>query len=246
MAATAPTVESPNRVLKRYAITLVIFAASCGGWWLLTNAGKLIPEWIGIPFMLGLFVTTFGCGAIARRIFPVIVVPIDRANWNKTTDELWAEYRAGKRATVTQEELALAQAYELANLPAGTIFPAAGQVWEAQDDAPVNYTIWYKAPYSDGGNATLPAGARLIMAKINSERSTLGVCSPEAYDEMEVILIPESTRKSRKYNGYTLGISTAVLNRSFRLIETRTTVPTAAPVHDNGVASNPSGSSRTG
>lgn len=219
MADIPTAIENPARALKRRGITLAIFAASCGGWWLLTTFGQLIPEWIGIPVMLGLFATTFGCGAIARRILPVIVVPLDPATWNKTSEELWEEHRTGKRATITLEEQNLADAYELANLPPNTVFPAAGQVWEALEDTPVSYIIWYTAPYSDGGKTVLPKGERLRIDRHARDRPIYTGCEALRHAEMESVLIPEHTRKSRKYNGYGLGIRTAVLNRCCRLVE---------------------------
>ena len=214
-------VENPVRAWKRRGIALAIFAASCGGWWLLTTFGKLIPEWVGIPFMLGLFVSTFGCGAIARRILPVIHVPIDPATWNKTMDDLEAEHRAGQRATISDEERRLARDYELGQLPPDTIFPAAGQIWEAVEDTPVTYIIWYKAPYSDGGEAVLPKGERLVIDRRATGPSIHASCEALRHAEMESVLIPAHTRNSRKYSDYGLMIRTAVLNRCCRLVESQ-------------------------
>ena len=214
-------VENPVRAWKRRGIALAIFAASCGGWWLLTTFGKLIPEWVGIPFMLGLFVSTFGCTTIARRILPVIHVPIVPATWNKTMDDLEAEHRAGQRATISDEERRLARDYELGQLPPDTIFPAAGQIWETIEDTPVTYIIWSKAPYSDGGEAVLPKGERLVIDRRATGPSIHASCEALRHAEMESVLIPAHTRNSRKYSDYGLMIRTTVLNRCCRLVESQ-------------------------
>ena len=214
-------VENPVRAWKRRGIALTIFATSCGGWWLLSTFGNLIPKLVGIPIMLGLFGTTFGCGAIARRILPVIHVPIDPATWNKTMDELEAELRAGQRATISDEEQRLARDYELGQLPPDTIFPAAGQIWETIEDTPVTYIIWYKAPYSDGGEAVLPKGERLVIDRRATGPSIHASCEALRHAEMESVLIPAHTRNSRKYSDYGLMIRTAVLNRCCRLVESQ-------------------------
>lgn len=212
-------VENESRAWKQCGITLAIFAASCGGWWLLMMFGKLIPHWVGIPVMLGLFASTFGCAAIARRILPVITVPIDPATWNKTMDDLEAEHRAGKPTTISDEERKLAHDYELAQLPAGTIFPAGGQVWEALKDMPVTYIIWYKAPYSDSGPATLPKGERLVIDRHVRDRPIYAGCDAARHAELEIVLIPAHTRNSRKYSAYGLMTRTADLNRYCQLVE---------------------------
>ena len=219
MADIPTAIEHPARTWKRRGITLAIFAASCGGWWLLTTFGQLIPDWLGIPVMLGLFATTFGCGAISRHILPVIQTPIDPTTWNKTMDDLEAEHRAGKRVTISDEEQKLAHDYELAQLPTGTIFPAGGQIWEAVEDMPVSYIIWYNAPYSDGGGATLPKGERLIIDQHVRDRSIHVGCDAARHTEMEIVLIPAHTRNSRKYSAYGLMTRTADLNRYCRLVE---------------------------
>lgn len=103
--------------------------------------------------------------------------------------------------------------------PGATQAVPKGLDWEALDDTPVSYIIWYKAPYSDGGEAVLPKGERLLIDRHARDRPIYTGCEALRHAEMESVLIPEHTRKSRKYNGYGLGIRTAVLNRCCRLVE---------------------------
>ena len=214
-------IENTARRWKRHLATLAVFLASCAGWWLLSTYGARIPTWVGIPIMLALFGTTFGCAALGARLVPAILLPINRENWNKTMDDLEAEARAGTRSgTITAEEMNLARAYEISLLPAATVFPRSGQVWEAIEDVDVTYIIYYRAPFSSGGSGILQRG-ELVRIDPPTDVQMLGVgAQPLRSDEVEKTLIPESTRGDRKYDGYGLYLKTSELNRHFRLVET--------------------------
>lgn len=215
------TPENTTRRLQRWLATLTIFAASCAGWWLLSTYGARIPTWVGIPVMLALFGTTFGCAALGARLVPVIVPPVDRANWNKTMDDLYAEARAGTRSgTITAEEMELANAYELSLLPADTEFPRSGQVWEAIEDVEVDYIVYHRAPFSTGGRGVLNRGEQVRIDPPTREKMLGVAVQPLRSDEIEQALIPESTRRDRTYDGYRLYLKTIELNRHFRRVET--------------------------
>ncbi len=212
--------ENTARRWNRRLASLGVFLASCAGWWLLSTYGARIPTWVGIPLMLTLFGTTFGCAALGARLVPVILRPINRSNWAMTMDDLEAEAKAGRRsATITAEEMELARAYETSQLPVGTVFPRGGQVWEAIEDADVAYVVYYRAPFSTGGRGILQRGEQVRIDPPTNDRM-LGVGAQSLRsDEIEKVLIPESTWRDRKYDGYRLYLKTAELNRHFRLVE---------------------------
>ena len=218
--------DTARRWIRRLA-SLGVFLASCAGWWLLSTYGARIPTWVGIPLMLTLFGTTFGCATLGARLVPVILRPIDRANWAMTMDDLEAEAKAGRRsATITAEEMELARVYEISLLPAGTVFARSGQVWEALEDVDVTYIVYYRAPFSTGGRGILRRGEQ-VRIDPPTDGQMLGVgAQPLRSDEIEKSLIPESTRRDRKYDGYGLYLKTTELNRYFRLVDT----PAANPL----------------
>ena len=219
--------ENTARRWKRRLATLAVFAASCAGWWLLSTYGARIPTWVGIPLMLTLFGTTFGCAALGAWLVPVILLPIDRENWAMTMDDLEAEAKAGRRSgTITAEEMELARVYEISLLPAGTVFPRSGQVWEALEDVDVAYIVYYRAPFSTGGRGILKRGEQVRIDPPTDERMLAVGAQPLRSDEIEKALIPESTRRDRKYDGYRLYLKTIELNRLFRVVGT----PAAEPL----------------
>lgn len=134
--------------------------------------------------------------------------------WNKTLDDLMAEHRM-----VSGQELSWARAYEQEQLRAWARFPRDGEVHEAAMDCEVTFLTHWAAPYTGGGKAKLPAGARIRVAVLPGDPEPIAVAAEPLDDgSLERELVPEAERTSAKYGGFSLSVGVAELNRSFRLV----------------------------
>lgn len=139
---------------------------------------------------------------------------------HKTAKDLIAEVASGKRAQVSGEELERALENERRQLPKGLRFPKEGEIYEAVADFKVSYMTAYLAPYTLGGESTLPKGERVRISKGVVRERPIGVyCDPLRYDELHHLIVSESERANPLYDGYYFFILTVDLNNHFRLVE---------------------------
>jgi hypothetical protein len=139
--------------------------------------------------------------------------------WNKTITDLFAESKESRRP-IGPPETEWARAYERSLLRPWARFPRDGEVYEALEDTPVRFLTHWHAPFTGGGSGTLPKGTRVRVKVSDWIREPISVyADPLDSPRIERLLVSEADRKSGKYGGFSLSISTADLNRLFRLLE---------------------------
>jgi hypothetical protein len=95
-----------------------------------------------------------------------------------------------------------------------------GEVYETLEDIPIKFLTHWRAPFTDGGEGTLPKGTQVRVKIPDWIREPIGVSAdPLDVPRIERLLVSEDVRKNPKYGGFSLSISTAELNRRFRLVE---------------------------
>jgi hypothetical protein len=115
---------------------------------------------------------------------------------------------------------------ERSRLPPNTVFPRAGQVWEAIRDCEVSFRASISRPFPPGaafaasgssmavlnllmgfGTAKLQRGERVRV--LEGEPRPLSVhFTPLRYEELEESIVPEEVRQQPGYTGYTLHLKT--------------------------------------
>lgn len=135
----------------------------------------------------------------------------------KTISELVSEAQAGR--WVAPWEYDRAREYERDSLRAWARFPLDGDAYQAVRDAEVHYTTYWRAPFTGGGLSTLPTGTevRVVVDPDDPEPLVVEV-TVLGRPNLEVEMVPESVRVAEKYNGFSVSIYTAVLNRDFRRV----------------------------
>src|SRR5271154_2303601 len=129
--------------------------------------------------------------------------------WNKTLAELFKESQ-GTGSSVGPPETEWARSYERSLLRPWARFPLNGEIYEAIDDTPVRYLTHWSAPFTGGGDGTLPKGTKVQVQVNDFMPEPIGVyAQPLDRDVIERVLVPEAERKNPKYNGFSLSISTA-------------------------------------
>ncbi len=132
----------------------------------------------------------------------------------KTIAELIAENR-----TVSAEEHTQAMEYERSLLGDGFRYPRDSEIYEAVADVEISYLTLWSAPFTGGETFILKKGAQIKVCVHPHNPEPLGVyASPVDGEGFEQEVVPEETRRSEGYGGYSLYIESAQLRRSFRLI----------------------------
>jgi hypothetical protein len=80
-----------------------------------------------------------------------------RPDWTKTLANLVAESNE-TRSVVGPPETAWARAYERPLLRPWARSPLDGDVYEALEDTPIKFLTHWRAPFTGGGEGTLPEG----------------------------------------------------------------------------------------
>jgi hypothetical protein len=79
-----------------------------------------------------------------------------------------------------------------------------GERFVARGDVEVAVMTHWRAPFTGGQNAILPAGT-IVVATDDQRLDAPGFnCVPEDYERLETILVPETDRGNGKYGGYSL------------------------------------------
>jgi hypothetical protein len=81
-----------------------------------------------------------------------------------------------------------------------------GQRWVAAVDVAVHGLTHWDAPYTGGFSGVLPAGSVVIVLDDPPPIATAVGCRPEAYAELEALLVPASDRSEPRYDSYSLSI----------------------------------------
>ena len=143
-----------------------------------------------------------------------IVIRPRPADWTTTLTELSAQGRS-----YSAEESTWARAYEVEQLRTWARFPKDGEQYEALRDLQVRYLIHWKAPYATGGDGALVKGSRVRASVPAGNAEPIGVyVTPIDEKAFEQKFIPEGDRASGKYDGYSIFLRVAQLNRDFRLV----------------------------
>lgn len=149
-----------------------------------------------------------------------IVIRPRPADWKTTLTELSAQ-----RRSQSAEEIRWAREYEREQLRSWARFPKNGELFEALRDLPVRYLIHWKAPYATGGDGTLTKGTRVRTSVPAADPEPIGVYTTPVDEKLFAQqFIPEAERASSKYDGYSVFLNVAQLNKDFRLV-----APEAAP-----------------
>jgi hypothetical protein len=138
--------------------------------------------------------------------------------WTKTTADLFAESKElGTAVGPPQTEWALA--YERHLLRSWARFPNDGEVYEALEDNSVTVLTDWAAPYTGGCDGVLPKSTKVRVSVVSFNLEPVAVYAfPLNSKEIEALLVSEADRCNEKYRGYHLSVSTADLNRRYRLI----------------------------
>jgi hypothetical protein len=149
--------------------------------------------------------------------------------WNKTIADLCAESK-GSRKPIGPPETEWARAYERSLLRPWARFPLDREVYEALADTPIRFLTHWRAPFTGGGEGVLPKGTRVRVKVVDWIREPIGVyAEPLDRPRIENLLVPEDERKDAKYDGFSLSIPTADLNKLFRLVSAEDTDSSDAP-----------------
>src|ERR1700722_2777945 len=136
--------------------------------------------------------------------------------WTKTTRDLFAESdKSGIPVGPPETDWALA--YERSLLRAWARFPRFGDIFEASDDTVVDFVTHGAAPFTGGGTGTLPKGT-MVRVKSSVASEPLAVYADPLQREIELDLVSEADQAAQSYQGFSLIIATAHLNRNFRLV----------------------------
>jgi hypothetical protein len=139
--------------------------------------------------------------------------------WNKTLSDLFAESKDSRRP-VGPPETEWARAYERSLLRPWARYPVDGEVYETLECAPVRFLTHWRAPFTGGGEGTLPKGTEVRVKIPDWIREPIGVyADPIDVPRIERLLVSEDDRTNAKYAGFSLSISTADLNKQFRLVK---------------------------
>jgi hypothetical protein len=79
-----------------------------------------------------------------------------------------------------------------------------GPRFRVRKDLVTNVLTTWKAPFTGGAPCTLPAGTILIADHVQITTAPGFACVPEAYEDLEGVLVPAEDRAHPKYNGYYL------------------------------------------
>jgi hypothetical protein len=140
-------------------------------------------------------------------------------NWNKTIADLFAESEES-RSPIGPPEMEWARSYERSLLRSWARFPLDGDIYEAVEDTAVKFLTHWRAPSTGGGSGTLAKGTRVRVKVPDWIHETVGVyADPFDAERIERALVSEADRSNTKYAGFSLSISTAELNRCFRLVQ---------------------------
>jgi hypothetical protein len=116
-----------------------------------------------------------------------------------------------------------AREYEREQLRSWARFPKDGDLYEALHDLPVRYLIHWRAPYATGGEGTLAKGARVRASVLAGDAEPIGVYTAPVDEKLFAEkFIPESDRASSKYDGYSVFLYVAQLNKDFQLVPPET------------------------
>src|SRR5664280_2536226 len=139
--------------------------------------------------------------------------------WNKTIADLFKEVERGERLMIGGDEGDWAHEYERSLLPASTVFPRDGQIWEVIDDCDVTVMTIFAAPGSGSEHATLSRGERVRISDGTGPQPISVSFLPVRYDALHESLVSRATRRTPRYTGYSLFTKTVDFNEHFRLIE---------------------------
>ena len=136
------------------------------------------------------------------------------AGWNKRVRDLIAE-----RRSVSAQEFAWARTYERAQLRTWARFPRDGDVYEALADMAISYVTHWRAPFTGGDTGRLRGGTLVRVTVYPHEPEPVDVhAKPLDTERVEREIVSEADRRSAKYAGFSLAISTTELNTCFRLV----------------------------
>jgi hypothetical protein len=189
-----------------------------GGWYILRSGeiGQVSRSASGIKY-----------GTIEEAVAEYVVRELDYwmepdyfpPGWKKTLADVFSELKESPRP-IGPPETEWARAYERSLLRPWVRFPLDGDVYEALEDAPIKFLTHWSAPFTGGGEGTLPKGTRVRVKVYDWIREPISVSAdPVDAPQIERLLVSEDDRKNAKYGGFNLSIPTSDLNRLFRLVQ---------------------------
>ncbi|MBF0328564.1 MAG: hypothetical protein HQL10_05365 [Nitrospirae bacterium] len=142
-------------------------------------------------------------------------------DWSLKISDLMEEMKAGKRKSISGQEIDWAREYERSLIPQGYRFPQKGDLYEALKDMTVDYITAWSAPYSGGGETSLMIGEQVwIDAEIKEPNPIGAYALPVKYEQMEQRIVAKEERESPKYGGFHFYLTTVELNENFKLLQT--------------------------
>ena len=144
--------------------------------------------------------------------------------WNRLFDKLKMRIKIkqliAENRVSSAKELNQTEDYERSMLGNDFRYPHDGEVYEAITDVEIHYLTHWSAPYTGGETFVLKQGERIIVEVSDHNPKPISVYAKSTQIErLEREIIPEETRTSEKYGGYSLGIKCTKLKKHFRLID---------------------------
>jgi hypothetical protein len=140
--------------------------------------------------------------------------------WNKTVADLFEEMRQGKRLTATDEEGDWAREYERSLLPARTVFPRDGQIWESVSDCEVDFEVFFAAPGgAPAGTFRLSQGEGVRIGAQTNDEALLVHFLPVRYEDLQTVIVAPHVRANPRYSNYALYAKTGYFSEHFRLVK---------------------------
>ena len=101
-------------------------------------------------------------------------------------------------------------------LPADTVFPRPGQVWEALQDCELLSIARFEGQPSKAKMSQLGRGEKVRVVEVLDPFHVRFV--PTRYDELHKFMVPEDIRATAGYTGYDVIGTTDWFNKVFRAI----------------------------
>lgn len=139
--------------------------------------------------------------------------------WNKTHEDLMAEMKSGKRASIGRTDMDWATQYEQSLLPSNMRFPKMGEIYEAVHDIDVQFEMYFSAPLTNSGTGRLLTGERVRITLISPhDRPIWAFARPMQYRTTEARFVQKEQRKP-PYSHFSIVLKTMELHAYFRPVK---------------------------
>jgi hypothetical protein len=100
------------------------------------------------------------------------------------------------------------RAYRRSLIPDDLRIPQTGEIFQLERPVNAVVMITFAAPFTDGFDAVLPIGTKILIKEISEPKPIIIFCDPVEYRSLETLLVPDNLRCDFRYTGYYLAIET--------------------------------------